>query len=59
MIDPLMLEDVRAGMTGAGVDALVLRPSPDFRYLRAACRMGADGESYLVVALDGPPAQAA
>ncbi|MEV4328628.1 M24 family metallopeptidase [Microbispora rosea] len=58
MIDPLMLEDVRAGMTGAGVDALVLRPSPDFRYLRAASPKGAGGESYLVVALDGPPAQA-
>ncbi|GAB3132183.1 M24 family metallopeptidase [Microbispora hainanensis] len=58
MIDPLMLEDVRAGMTGAGVDALVLRPSPDFRYLRAGPPAGADGESYLVVALDGPPAQA-
>ncbi|MEU8276751.1 M24 family metallopeptidase [Microbispora bryophytorum] len=58
MIDPLMLEDVRAGMAGEGIDALVLRPSPDFRYLRAAPLRGADGESYLVVALDGPPTPA-
>ncbi|WP_220504189.1 Xaa-Pro peptidase family protein [Microbispora sp. H13382] len=60
MIDPLVLEDVRAGMAGAGIDALVLRPSPDFRYLRADPLSAAGGEEgYLVVALDGPPAPAA
>ncbi|MGW5265213.1 M24 family metallopeptidase [Microbispora sp. NPDC004025] len=59
MIDPLVLEHVRAGMAGAGIDALVLRPSPDFRYLRADPLAAAGGEEgYIVVALDGPPAPA-
>ncbi|WP_244460569.1 M24 family metallopeptidase [Microbispora triticiradicis] len=57
MIDPLMLEDVRAGMADAGIDALVLRPSPDFRYLRARSA-GLAEAGYLVMALDGPPTTA-
>ncbi|MCT9930218.1 M24 family metallopeptidase [Planotetraspora sp. A-T 1434] len=54
-----MIEDVRAGMAEAGADALVLRPSPDFRYL------GGRGGGYLVLTPDGPlstvaaPAEAA
>ncbi|MBO4273321.1 M24 family metallopeptidase [Microbispora triticiradicis] len=52
-----MLEDVRAGMADAGIDALVLRPSPDFRYLRARSA-GLAEAGYLVMALDGPPTTA-
>ncbi|GAA4591346.1 Xaa-Pro peptidase family protein [Planotetraspora phitsanulokensis] len=48
-MDPGMIDDVRAGMAAAGVDALVLRPSPDFRYL------GGRGAGYLVLTLEGPP----
>ncbi|MGW5682051.1 M24 family metallopeptidase [Nonomuraea sp. NPDC003754] len=44
-------ELVRQAMSGAGVDALVLRPSPDFRFL------GGAGEGFLVVTLDGPPVE--
>lgn len=40
-------------MTQEGIDALVLRPSPDFRYL------GGRGDGYLVLVGDGPPAAAA
>lgn len=57
MIDPLMLEAVRSGMAGAGIDALVLRPSPDFRYLRGGAAEPYEA-GYLVVALDGPPVTA-
>ena len=39
-------------MTEEGIDALVLRPSPDFRYL------GGQGDGYLVLTLDGPPVAA-
>lgn len=41
-----VLEVVRAAMAEAEVDALVLRPSPDFRFL------GGRGEGFLVVTLD-------
>ncbi|MFD9945222.1 M24 family metallopeptidase [Nonomuraea sp. NPDC059023] len=40
------VEAVRAAMTAAEVDALVLRPSPDFRFL------GGRGEGFLVVTRD-------
>ncbi|WP_211590509.1 Xaa-Pro peptidase family protein [Microbispora sp. H11081] len=60
MIDALVLDAVRAGMTDAGIDALVLRPSPDYRYLREDPLSAAGGEEgYLVVTLHGPPAPAA
>ena len=45
MTEPI-LEAVRAAMAEAEVDALVLRPSPDFRFL------GGQGEGFLVVTLD-------
>jgi Xaa-Pro aminopeptidase len=48
-MDPRMIGDVRARMAAAGVDALVLRPSPDFRYL------GGRGGGYLVLTPEGPP----
>ncbi|MFJ2033625.1 M24 family metallopeptidase [Streptosporangium sp. NPDC087985] len=44
---------MRRRMAEEGIDALVLRPSPDFRYL------GGVGDGYLVVTADGPPASAA
>ncbi|GAA2352990.1 M24 family metallopeptidase [Nonomuraea africana] len=40
---------VRQAMAAAGVDALVLRPSPDFRFL------GGAGDAFLVVVRDRPP----
>ncbi|MEU4223102.1 M24 family metallopeptidase [Nonomuraea sp. NPDC026600] len=45
MTEPI-LDAVRAAMVEAEVDALVLRPSPDFRFL------GGRGEGFLVVTLD-------
>ncbi|MEV7013839.1 M24 family metallopeptidase [Streptosporangium sp. NPDC051022] len=45
-----MIDEVRLRMAAEGIDALVLRPSPDFRYL------GGQGEGYLVLTNDGPPA---
>ncbi|MEV0347591.1 M24 family metallopeptidase [Nonomuraea sp. NPDC050680] len=45
MTEPL-LEAVRAAMAEAEVDALVLRPSPDFRFL------GGHGDGFLVVTRD-------
>ncbi|WP_308168134.1 M24 family metallopeptidase [Nonomuraea sp. NEAU-A123] len=45
MTEPI-LDAVRAAMVEAEVDALVLRPSPDFRFL------GGQGEGFLVVTLD-------
>ncbi|MFF5205617.1 M24 family metallopeptidase [Streptosporangium sp. NPDC000396] len=48
-----MIDEVRARMAEEGIDALVLRPSPDFRYL------GGQGDGYLVLAADLPPATAA
>jgi Xaa-Pro aminopeptidase len=53
MIYPVEVGEVRAAMAEAGIDALVLRPSPDFRYL------GGQGDGYLVLAREGPPAGAA
>lgn len=47
-----MIDEVRLRMAEEGIDALVLRPSPDFRYL------GGQGDGYLVLTLDGPPAAA-
>lgn len=47
------LDAVRRAMLGAGVDALVLRPSPDFRFL------GGRGGGYLVLTTDGPPVETA
>ncbi|GAA2902625.1 Xaa-Pro peptidase family protein [Streptosporangium fragile] len=44
-----MIDEVRRGMAEEGIDALVLRPSPDFRYL------GGRDDGYLVLAGDGPP----
>ncbi|MFC5815019.1 M24 family metallopeptidase [Nonomuraea harbinensis] len=41
------LSAVRAGMAADGIDALVLRPSPDFRFL------GGRGDGFLVVTMDG------
>ncbi|MEW9550838.1 M24 family metallopeptidase [Nonomuraea sp. NPDC050783] len=41
------LAAARAAMTAAGVDALVLRPSPDYRLLG-----GRDGDGFLVVTAD-------
>lgn len=43
------LEAVRAAMRREGIDALVLRPSPDFRFL------GGRGDAYLVVTHEGAP----
>ncbi len=48
-----MIDEVRLRMAEEGIDALVLRPSPDFRYL------GGQGDGYLVVTHDHPPAVAA
>ncbi|MFC7713649.1 hypothetical protein [Nonomuraea recticatena] len=42
---------VREAMAAAGVDALVLRPSPDHRFL------GGTGESFLVVLQGRPPVE--
>ncbi|WP_326823359.1 M24 family metallopeptidase [Streptosporangium sp. NBC_01756] len=47
-----MIDEVRLRMAEEGIDALVLRPSPDFRYL------GGRGGGYLVVTADRPPAAA-
>ncbi|MEU0519180.1 M24 family metallopeptidase [Streptosporangium sp. NPDC006007] len=47
-----MIDEVRRRMTAEGIDALVLRPSPDFRYL------GGRGDGYLVLTHDRPPAAA-
>ncbi|GAA3100487.1 M24 family metallopeptidase [Streptosporangium carneum] len=47
-----MIDEVRLRMAEEGIDALVLRPSPDFRYL------GGEGEGYLVVTHDRLPAVA-
>ena len=47
------LDGVRRAMADAGVDALVLRPSPDFRFL------GGHGDDYLVVTMSGPPVETA
>ncbi|MGW0481832.1 M24 family metallopeptidase [Nonomuraea sp. NPDC003214] len=44
--DPARLAQVRAAMTGSEIDALVLRPSPDFRFL------GGRGGAFLVVTAD-------
>ncbi|MEU7990450.1 M24 family metallopeptidase [Streptosporangium canum] len=43
-----MIDEVRLRMAEEGIDALVLRPSPDFRYL------GGQGDGYLVLPLRGP-----
>lgn len=66
MIDAAVIEAVRAGMAEAGIDALLLRPSPDFRYLGGHSPEAEDGSGvpglrgrYLVVPLDRPPAAAA
>lgn len=45
-----MIDEVRLRMAEEGIDALVLRPSPDFRYL------GGEGEGFLVLTGEGPPA---
>ncbi|MDP9842393.1 M24 family metallopeptidase [Streptosporangium lutulentum] len=47
-----MIDEVLLRMAEEGIDALILRPSPDFRYL------GGRGDGYLVVTMDGPPAVA-
>lgn len=47
----ISLEAVRAAMRREGIDALVLRPSPDFRFL------GGRGAAFLVVTHDGPPVE--
>ncbi|MGV9538676.1 aminopeptidase P family N-terminal domain-containing protein, partial [Streptosporangium sandarakinum] len=51
-----MIDEVRRRMAEEGVDALVLRPSPDFRYL-GGLDDGYDG--YLVLTGEGPPVAAA
>ncbi|MEU1732418.1 M24 family metallopeptidase [Streptosporangium sp. NPDC020145] len=48
-----MIDEVRLRMAEEGIDALVLRPSPDFRYL------GGQGDGYLVLTHDRPPTAAA
>ncbi|MEV8637882.1 M24 family metallopeptidase [Streptosporangium sp. NPDC051023] len=48
-----MIDEVRLRMAEEGIDALVLRPSPDFRYL------GGEGDGFLILTRDDPPAVAA